>query len=216
MTQLILISIFLYIVWVLLYWQRKRIKKFFNSKTELPPIISPIEPVDDDIMGKTKPRIVELIEKPIAMAVSQENSRSALVDKSELDAVFSDTPEPMDLDVEFEYNEEELLEEEELICLLDNETIELATGIHYDDMENLIQVMQQSRTSQEAELNAVNTIHEMDQTDLFQLMVSQIEGGKERVTEMLNKYKTDSVEKNSTNVESRNAGFQQFEINEFL
>lgn len=216
MTNLLVLSVLLYFIWILLYWQRKRIKKFFYSKKELPPIITSSESIDDDIMGKTRTLINELLEKPIAMVVSDKKNRSALVDIRELDAVFSDTPEPMDLDVEFEYNEDKLLEEEELICMMDNETIELATGIHYDDMENLIQVMQQSRTSQEAEMNAVNTIQKMDQTELFQLMVSQIEGGKDRVTEMLNKYNPDSIEKNSINAESGNADFEYFEINQFL
>jgi hypothetical protein len=232
MINLLLISILLYLVWVLLYLQRKRIKKFFYPKVKLPPNIASIYSYDDDddeIMGKTKTQLSQVttnddalsqIEKPIenatTFAASNENTRSPVVDNSELDSVFSDSPESMDLDIESEYNEEELLEEEDLDCFVDDETTAPATGIPYDEMENLIQVLQQSGSSQKAELSAVNTIQQMDQTELFQLMVSQIAGGKERVAEMLNKYNANSIETNAMNAESNTDDFQQFEINNFL
>ena len=229
MINLFLISILLYLVWVLLYMQRNRIKKFLYPKVKLPPDIVSIYPDDDDIMGKTKTQLSQVvtnddtlsqIEKPIEnatiFAASNENTRSTRVDNSELDSVFSDSPEPMDLDIESEYDEQELLEEEDLNCFVDDETTEPASGIPYDEMENLIQVMKQSESSQEAELTAVNTIQHMEQTELFQLMVSQIAGGKERVTDMLNKYKTDLTDNKIDNAESRDDDFQQFEINNFL
>jgi hypothetical protein len=232
MISLLLISILLYLVWVLLYLQRKRIKKFFYPKVKLPPNIASIYPDDDhddNIMGKTKTQLSQVttnddalsqIEKPIENAItfaaSNENTRSPVVDNSELDSVFSDSPEPMDLDIEVEYNEVELLEEEDLNCFVDDESIEPATGIQYDEMENLIQVMQQSRSSQKAELTAVNTIQQMEQTELFQLMVSQIAGGKERVAEMLDKYNANSIETNAMSAESHDVDFQQFKINNFL
>jgi hypothetical protein len=232
MINLLLISILLYLVWVLLYLQRKRIKKFFYPKVKLPPNIASIYPDDDhddDIMGKTKTQLSQVttnddalsqIEKPIENAItfaaSNENTRSPVVDNSELDSVFSDSPESMNLDIESEYIEEELLEEEDLNCFVDDETTQPATGIPYDEMENLIQVMQQSGSSQEAELSAVSTIQQMEQTELFQLMVSQIAGGKERVADMLNKYNTDLTDNKIDIAESHHRDFQQFEINNFL
>ena len=232
MINLLLISILLYLFWVLLYLQRKRIKKFFYPKVKLPPNIASIYPDDDhddDIMGKTKTQLSQVttnddalsqIEKPIenttTFAEYIENTRSPVVENSEFDSVFSDSPEPMDLDIESKYNEEELLDQEDINCFVDDETTEPATGIQYDEMENLIQVMQQNKTSHEAELNAVSTIQQMDQTELFQLMVSQIAGGKERVAEMLNKYNANSIETNAMNAESNTDDFQQFKINNFL
>jgi predicted DNA binding CopG/RHH family protein len=180
-------------------------------------------------MGKTKMLLSHIatnddslrqIEKPVEIApifaVSTENNRSARIDDSELDSAFSDSPEPMDLDIEYEYEEEGLLEEESLSCFVENENIKPASGIQFDEMENLILVMQQSESSQEAELNAVNTIQELNQTELFQLMVSQIEGGKERVTEMLSKYNPDALETKPMIAESGNNDFEKFEINNFL
>jgi len=228
MIKLLILSIILYLVWVLIYLQRYRIKKFFHPKTNLP-AIPPIYLNDDDVMGKTKTQLRQVatnddtlsqIEKPIenaiTFAVSKEDTRSAMVDNHELDSVFSDSPEPMDLDIDCEYEESELLEEEDLNCFVGVETFEPARGIQYDEMENLVQVIQQTSISQEAELIAVNTIQQMDQTELFQLMVTQIDGGKERVAEMLDKCNLDSSKNNSVNIENSNSDFEKFEINNFL
>jgi hypothetical protein len=228
MIKLIIISVILYLVWVLIYLQRHRIKRFFYPKAKLPPI-PPIYLNDDDVMGKTKTQLSQVatnddtlgqIEKPIENAVtfaaSKEDTRSAMVENHELDGVFSDSPEPMDLDIECEYEEPELLEEEDLNCFVGDETFEPARGIQYDEMENLVQVIQQTSISQEAELSAVNTIQEMDQTELFQSMVAQIDGGKERVAEMLDMYNLDASKINSINTDYSNIDLEKFEINNFL
>jgi hypothetical protein len=169
MIKLLIISSMLYLVWVLLYLRRTRIKRFFYPKADLP-IKPPIYLSDDDVMGKTKTQlshiatkddslrqIEELVEIAITFEASNEISKSAMLEDSELDSAFSNSPEPMDLDIECEYEEDELLEED-LNCFIDNELTESATGVRYDEMENLIQVMQQTSISQEAELIAVNTI----------------------------------------------------------
>jgi hypothetical protein len=228
MIKLLIMSSILYLVWILLHLQRNRIKGFFYPKTDFP-IKPPIYLNDDDVMGKTKTQLSQVatnddslrqIEKPIEIATtfaaSNEILKSARIDDSESESAFSDSPEPMDLDIECEYEEDELLEEEDLNCFIDNELTESATGVRYDEMENLIQVMQQTGISQEAELIAVNTIQQMNQTELFQLMVSQIEGGKERVTEMMNKYNPDALEIKPVIAESGNNDFEKFEINNFL
>jgi len=228
MIKLLIISSILYLVWVLLYLRRTRIKRFFYPKANLP-IKPQIYLNDDDVMGKTKMLMSHIatnddslrqIEKSVEIAItfeaSNEISKSAMLKDSELDSAFSNSPEPMDLDIECEYEEVELQEEEDLNCFIDDELTEPATGIQYDEMENLIQVMQQTSISQEAELIAVNTIQQMNQTELFQLMVSQIEGGKERVTEMMNKYNPDALEIKPVIAESGNHDFEKFEINNFL
>lgn len=230
MTNLLIVSALLYLVWVLIYLQYNRILQFLFKKQKLPLSIPPIEPTDDNVMGKTKTQLSHVatnedslgqIEKPIEIAptfaASNEILKSERIDNSELDSAFSDSPEPMDLDIEAEYEKLELLEEvEDLDCFLNDELTGPATGIRFDEMENLIQVMQQSGSSQEAELNAVNTIQQMEQTELFQLMVAQIDGGKQRVAEMLNKYNPDAEEPKPMIAESSNADFEKFEINYFL
>ena len=230
MIHLLIITGLLYLAWVLLYLKRNRIRKVLFPKRKSLPTLPPIEPTDEDVMGKTKMQLSHVetnddsmrqIEKPVEIvptfATPNEITKSARIDENELDSTFSNSPEPMDLDIEAEYDEDELLEQEDdLNCFVNDELTEPATGIEYDEMENLIQVMQQSGSSQEAELTAVNTIQQMEQTELFQLMVTQIEGGKERVTEMLNKYNVNTSETNAMIAESHKSDFQQFEINNFL
>jgi hypothetical protein len=230
MTHLLIISALLYFVWVLIYLQRAQIRKFLFRKRKLPPTIKQVDPMNDDVMGKTKTQLSHVvtnddslrqIEKPVEIvptfATSNEILKSARMDDNELDSAFSDSPEPMDLDIEVEYAEAEPHEEEDdLNCFVDDGIKKLATGIAYDEMENLIRVMEQDTASPAAELNAVNTIRELNQTELFQDIVSQIDRGKERVTEMLNKYNVDTSETNAIIAESQKSDFQQFEINNFL
>ncbi len=232
MINLLIICVLLYLVWVLAYLQRKKIRKLLFPKTKLPPTIPPIEHVDDDVMGKTKTQLSHVvtnddslrqIEKPIEIAprfaMPNEIVKSARIVDSELDSAFSNSPEPMDLDIECEYDEvesESHEEEDDINCFVDNELAGLATGIEYDEMENLIQFMQQSKASPEAELTAVNTIQELNQTELFQQMVAQIDGGKERVANMLKKYSSDSFETKPMIAENSNVDFEKFEMSKFL
>ncbi len=229
MIKLLIISVILYLTWVLIYLHRQRIRKFILPRTKLPTANTPVFLNEDNIMGKTKTFKSQVvtnddslsqnekpIENPITFAASKKDTRSAMVENHELDSVFSDSPEPMDLDIECEYEEVELLEEEDLNCFVGDETFEPAKGIQYDEMENLVQVIQQTSISKEAEFTAVNTIQQMDQTELFQLMVSQIDGGKERVAEMLDKYNLDASKTNSINTDYSNVDFEKFEINNFL
>ena len=230
MIHLLIISALLYLVWVLIYFQRNRVRKLLFPKRKLPPANTPVEPTDDNVMGKTKTQLSHVatnddslrqIEKQVEIvptfATPNEILKSARMDDNELDSAFSDSPEPMDLDIEAEYAELELPDEvEDLDCFVNDGFSEPATGIGYDEMENLIQVMQKGKSSPEVELSVVNTIQELNQTELFQLMVEQIEGGKERVTEMLNKYSPDSFETKPMITKSGNADFEKFEINNFL
>ncbi len=230
MINLLIICILLYLVWVLTYLQRKRIRKLLFPKRKLLTTIPPIEHIDDDVMGKTKTMLrhvetnddsLRQIEKPIEIAptfaASNEILKSARMDDNELDSAFSDSPEPMDLDIEAEYAELELPDEvEDLDCFVNDDFSESATGIEYDEMENLIQVMQQDKALPAAEVRAVNTIQKLNQTELFQDMVSQIDRSKERVTEMLNKYYVDTSETNPMIAENSNVDFEKFEINNFL
>lgn len=181
-------------------------------------------------MGKTKTLLSQVatnddslrqIEKPAEIATifaaSNEILKSARIEDSELESAFSDPPEPIDLDIEAEYGGAEILEQEDdLNCFEDDELTEPATGIRYDEMENLIQVIQQSKTSQTAELSAVKTIQELSQTELFQDMILHIEGGKERVINMLKKYSPDTEKTKTMIAGTIRADFEEFEINNFL
>jgi len=227
-TRLIL-SILLYFGWVLLYLSRNRIKKFFLRKKKSSPASTSTSSKEEEIMGKTKTQLSQIktnndrqsqfekaIEKPVIFAASNEKRSLARIDNSELDAVFSDSSELLELDLELEYEDSKLTEEEALICFVGDDGMKPATGIQYDEMENLIQVMQRSSVSPDVEQNAVDAWLQLNQTELFQQLIAQIEDGKQRVSDMLDKYHINAIDMNPANTENRDNDFQQFEINDFL
>ena len=229
MIRPLLLSVLVYLIWTALYLQRKRIKKFFILKKEPPLRKNPVLWNEDEIMGKTKTQIGQFepnndtqgqfekpIEKAVIFAPSNEKTRSPVVENSELNTVFSDSPEPMELDVELEFSEEELLEEEELICFWGDEKPQSSAGIQFDDMIQMVQAIQQSKPLEAVEQKAVNTLLQIDQTELFEQVISQIEGGKQRVIAMLDKYKLDAFEENLFQADTPGSDFQQFEITDFL
>jgi len=122
----------------------------------------------------------------------------------------------LELDLELEYEDSKLTEEEALICFVGDDGMKPATGIQYDEMENLIQVMQRSSVSPDVEQNAVDAWLQLNQTELFQQLIAQIEDGKQRVSDMLDKYHINAIDMNPANTENRDNDFQQFEINDFL
>ncbi|MDR3653369.1 MAG: hypothetical protein P4L34_10435 [Paludibacter sp.] len=216
-------------MWVTAYLSRKQIRQFFFPGKKLSSGITRDSGQMEDVMGKTKTRVGQIktnddtlrqfekpIEKPIIFATSNEKIIPARIDESELDVVFSDSPEFMELDIEMEFSDDELTQEEDLLCYVGDEIVKSATGIQFNEMEHLIQVMQHSNASQEAERSAVDSILQLNQTELFQQLITQIEGGKQRVADILDKYKTDALNHSFAIAEDQNDDFQQFEITDFL
>ena len=122
--------------------------------------------------------------------------------------------EPMQVDFEMEYDDEEDLFvdlELEEIALLTNEDIKSAQGLSFEQMSLAVEVIQQKEATEEIERQAAQTISLMQQTALFDIMIEQLDGGRQRVAEMLSKYKTglafdDSEKESSKEVEDFDLG----------
>ena len=102
--------------------------------------------------------------------------------------------EPMQVDFEMQYDDEEEelsidLELEE-IALFTNEDIKSAQGLSFEEMSQAVEVIQQNEATEEIERQAAQTISLMQQTALFDIMIEQLNGGRQRVADMLSKYKT--------------------------
>ena len=101
--------------------------------------------------------------------------------------------QPMQIDFEMEYddNEEDILIDSELeeIGLISNEAINSAQGLSFEEMSQALDIIQNDNKSIEEneERQAVQTIAKMQQTDLFELMIKHIYGGRQRVADMLNR-----------------------------
>ena len=108
--------------------------------------------------------------------------------------------EPMQVDFEMEYDDDEELSidlELEEIALLTNEDVKSAQGLSFEEMSQAVEVIQQEVVTEEKERKAAQTISLMQQTALFDIMIEQLDGGRERVADMLSKYQTDIVKNDS-------------------
>ena len=110
--------------------------------------------------------------------------------------------QPMQIDFEMEYDDDEddiLIDLElEEIGLISNEAIKSAQGLSFEEMSQALDIIQNDNksTDENEERLAVQTIAKMQQTDLLDIMVEQIEGGKQRVSEMLSKIEEINTQKN--------------------
>ena len=124
--------------------------------------------------------------------------------------------EPMQVDFEIEYDDEDLFVDLELeeIALLTNEDIKSAQGLSFEEMSQVVEVIQQKETTEEIERQAAQTISLMQQTALFDIMIEQLDGGRQRVAEMLSKYETGLVENDSGDESAKE--LEDFDLGRYL
>ena len=125
--------------------------------------------------------------------------------------------EPMQVDFEMEYDDDEELSidlELEDIALLTNEDIKSAQGLSFEEMSQVVEVIQQEQTTEEKERQAVQTISLMQQTALFDIMIEQLDGGRQRVAEMLSKYETGLVQNDSESASANE--LEEFDLDSYL
>lgn len=110
----------------------------------------------------------------------------------------AETPAAQAIDTEFEMefeteNTEETdvspdeIEAEEIACYMGDGEPEMAQGITLGELAQMVQVMQIKQASETEERQAVQTICRTE-TNLFHSLVEQINGGRSRVAELLQKH----------------------------
>ena len=125
--------------------------------------------------------------------------------------------EPMQVDFEMEYDDDEELSidlELEEIALLANEDVKSAQGLSFEQMSLAVEVIQQKETTEEKERQAAQTISLMQQTALFDIMIEQLDGGRQRVAEMLSKYETGLVQNDSESASANE--LEEFDLDSYL
>ena len=126
--------------------------------------------------------------------------------------------EPMQVDFEIEYDDEEedpLIDLElEEIALLTNEDIKSAQGLSFEEMSQAVEVIQQKETTEEIERQAAQTISLMQQTALFDIMIEQLDGGRQRVADILSKYETGLVNNDSESASANE--LEEFDLDSYL
>ena len=121
------------------------------------------------------------------------DNASIFVPKS--DEAEEEIPVPQAIDTEFEMEFEteepdispDEIEEEEIACYMGNSEPEMAQGVTLGELGQMVQVIQVKQASEMEERQAVQTICRTE-TNLFHSLVEQINGGRSRVAELLQKH----------------------------
>lgn len=108
----------------------------------------------------------------------------------------ADIPQAIETEFEMEFETEDMqetdvspdeIEAEEIACYMGDGEPEMAQGITLGELGQMVQVIQIKQASETEERQAVQTICRTE-TNLFHSLVEQINGGRSRVAELLQKH----------------------------
>ena len=139
------------------------------------------------------------------------------------DEAVTETPAPQAIDTEFEMEFEtenvqetdvspDEIEAEEIACYMGNGEPEMAQGITLGELAQMVQVIQVEQATEREERQAVQTICRTE-TNLFHSLVEQINGGRSRVAELLQKHE---IPVPATVPAAGNDEMAAFDMNDFL
>ena len=114
-------------------------------------------------------------------------------DNKQVEDENTDTLQAIETEFEMEFETEETdvspdeIEAEEIACYMGDGEPEMAQGITLGELGQMVQVIQIKQASETEERQAVQTICRTE-TNLFHSLVEQINGGRSRVAELLQKH----------------------------
>lgn len=192
--------------YLVLFWRFRKGKE--NTPSEKPKI----HKNEKAVVGKTTFRL-----RQVTPSEDTESQFSKEVDNASIfaPADTEDTPQPMDVEFEMKY-EDEVLEDEleaEEIALITSGEGQSARGISFEEMAQAVQVVRQQEAPEEEERKALQILSVMQQTNLYNTMMEQINGGMVRVAEMLDRYDAVFIAPpNETSPED----LQAFDMNDYM
>lgn len=130
----------------------------------------------------------------------------------------TDIPQAIETEFEMEFETEETdvsqdeIEAEEIACYMGDVEPEMAQGITLGELGQMVQVIQVKQASDTEERQAVQTICRTE-TNLFHSLVEQINGGRSRVAELLQKHE---IPVPATVPAAGNDEMAAFDMNDFL
>ena len=139
------------------------------------------------------------------------------------DETVAETPTAQAIETEFEMEFEtedaeetdvsaDEIEAEEIACYMGDGEPEMAQGITLGELAQMVQVIQIKQASETEERQAVQTICRTE-TNLFHSLVEQINGGRSRVAELLQKHE---IPVPATVPAAGNDEMADFDMNDFL
>lgn len=114
-------------------------------------------------------------------------------DNKQVENENTDTLQAIETEFEMEFETEETdvspdeIEAEEIACYMGEGEPEMAQGVTLGELGQMVQVIQRKQAPEAEERQAVQTICRTE-TNLFQSLVEQINGGRSRVAELLQKH----------------------------
>lgn len=241
MIRILIIGAVVYISWVILYLCRKKIKRLFgfkdSDKSQKEVSFPPFDDDDEEIMGKshfvlsqpqphtdTVLETEKVIEKEDTFVPPNELQPSGVIPNEQLDETFSDTQQPIDIEVTMEYEEEKEVdfdEEAEELRELMGRDADLAGGFSYDEMKSTAMTIEDKEATNEAEIQAGEVLHKTETTQIHEQLIS---GDAERASrvaylidlhlEQYNKKVTDKENRGSSGGEDEH--YKMFDITNYI
>ena len=149
------------------------------------------------------------------------DNASIFVPRSDETVIETPIPQALETEFEMEYETEDAeetdvspdeIEAEEIACYMGGGEPEMAQGITLGELAQMVQVIQVKQASETEERQAVQTICRTE-TNLFHSLVEQINGGRSRVAELLQKHE---IPVPSTVPAAGNNEMAAFDMNDFL
>ena len=146
------------------------------------------------------------------------DNASIFVPQSDETVIETPAAQAIETEFEMEFETEETdvspdeIEAEEIACYMGDGEPEMAQGITLGELGQMVQVIQIKQASEAEERQAVQTICRTE-TNLFHSLVEQINGGRSRVAELLQKHE---IPVSATILAAGNDEIAAFDMNDFL
>ena len=152
----------------------------------------------DSLVGASRYRVGQMRTNGDILGHLSKGVDNASIFVPQSDETVIETPAAQAIETEFEMEFEtegvqetdvspEEIEAEEIACYMGNGEPEMAQGITLGELGQMVQVIQVKQASETEERQAVQTICRTE-TNLFHSLVEQINGGRSRVAELLQKH----------------------------
>lgn len=212
---------------ILLWRYRDSLGTWFTGRKKEPeqPEIKPTVKIGnrDSLIGASRYRMGQMRTNGDILGHLSKGVDNASIFVPQSEETEEETPVPQAIETEFEMefeveDAEELdvsqdeIEAEEIACYMGEGEPEMAQGITLGELGQMVQVIQVKQASEAEERQAVQTICRTE-TNLFHSLVEQINGGRSRVAELLQKHE---IPVPATVPAAGNDEMATFDMNDFL
>ena len=177
----------------------------------------------DGLVGASRYRVGQMRTNGDILGHLSKGVDNASIFVPQSDEAKEEVPAPQAIDTEFEMEFEtkdaeetdvspDEIEAEEIACYMGDGEPEMAQGVTLGELGQMVQVIQVKQASETEERQAVQTICRTE-TNLFHSLMEQINGGRSRVAELLQKHEIPML---AIVPAAGNDEMADFDMNDFL